>query len=145
MTIVASIALLLGSAQAQAVAPKPPPPPPCNRRRAEQGIQTDMNICAQNDYRRADQAMNAQWKRTLSVMRNRDRDAAPYADMLRGPGYAQALIRAQRAWIAWRDANCRVEGYAARGGSLEPMLVSFCKTEMTKLRLVELRELARSI
>ena len=60
------------------------------------------------------------------------------------PGWFASLLEAQRAWIAFRDAHCRVDGYMARGGSLEPLLVSTCKTALTKARTAQLQELADS-
>ncbi|MEM9310349.1 MAG: lysozyme inhibitor LprI family protein, partial [Pseudomonadota bacterium] len=60
------------------------------------------------------------------------------------PGWFASLLEAQRAWITYRDAHCRVDGYTARGGSLEPLLVSTCKTALTKARTNQLKELAQS-
>jgi len=58
------------------------------------------------------------------------------------PGFFASLLEAQRAWLTFRDAHCRLEGYYARGGSLEPLLVSTCKTALTEARIGELRALA---
>ena len=46
----------------------------------------------------------------------------------------------QRGWIAYRDGQCELYGFEARGGSMEPMLVSGCKADMTRARTKELRE-----
>ncbi|MFZ1741705.1 MAG: lysozyme inhibitor LprI family protein, partial [Pontixanthobacter sp.] len=40
-----------------------------------------------------------------------------------------------------RDAHCRSEGYYAYGGSLEPLLVSSCKAQLTRQRTDQLVEL----
>lgn len=102
--------------------------------------QQDMNRCAHLDYEEADRALNAQWAETSAVMKKWD---AEYMELIRDgrPGFYQALLEAQRAWLAFRDAHCLSEGFGARGGSLEPLLVSTCKTRMTKQRTEELREL----
>ena len=53
-----------------------------------------------------------------------------------------ALVTAQRAWVAFRDANCALSGFQARGGSMEPMLISSCLAEMSGKRAEELRQLS---
>lgn len=117
--------------------------PECDEQAAEMGVQQDMNICAHRDYLIADAALNAQWRLTRQAMQERDGEADK-PDWDDRPGYFDTLLEAQRAWIAYRDAHCRSEGYAARGGSLEPLLVSTCKTHLTKLRTAQLRELAET-
>ena len=99
--------------------------------------QTDMNQCAAREFDRADRALNVQWTRTAEEMRRRD--ATAFRDGR--PGYFQTLLESQRAWLNYRDTQCRVEGYYARGGSLEPLLVATCKTQLTQERTQTLRDL----
>lgn len=119
------------------------PLPVCNEAAAERGVQQEMNICAHREYLVADAELNAQWRITRDFMRERDAALARYSDSETDPrpGYFASLLEAQRAWIAYRDAHCRTEGYAVRGGSLEPLLVSTCKTALTEARTGELRDL----
>lgn len=114
--------------------------PPCNQERADQGIQSDLNICAHHEFIEADKAMNAQWKITAAEMKRQDREVGHFADDTR-PGYFDMLLEGQRAWLKFRDAHCASEGYIARGGSMEPMLVSFCKASLTEDRTEQLRSL----
>ena len=107
------------------------------------GVQQEMNICAHRDYLIADAALNAQWLLTRQAMRERDSEA-DNPDWDDRPGHFDTLLEGQRAWIAYRDAHCRSEGYIARGGSLEPLLVSTCKTRLTQQRTEQLRELAQT-
>ena len=100
--------------------------------------QADMNRCAGLEYREADAALNAQWEETAAEMKLRD--DSEYASDGR-LGYFPALLAAQRAWLAYRDAHCISYGYFARGGSMEPMLVAACKTDATRERTQELRDL----
>lgn len=116
--------------------------PACNQERADQGIQSDLNICAHHEFLDADEALNAQWKVTAAKMRALDEDG--FAPEDGRPGHFEALLAAQRAWLAYRDAHCVTEGYWARGGSMEPMLVSFCLAGLTKDRTEQLRQLAES-
>ncbi|HEU4650144.1 MAG TPA: lysozyme inhibitor LprI family protein, partial [Croceibacterium sp.] len=55
------------------------------------------------------------------------------------PGHYETLLAAQRAWLAYRDAQCRSESFMARGGSMQPMLELQCKAYMTELRIQQLR------
>lgn len=107
---------------------------------AEPLTQSAMTICATRDFERADAALNAQWTLTAAAMR--DSDAPPGAVQDGRPGYFETLIEAQRAWRRYRDAHCASEGFYARGGSLEPMLVARCRARLTERRTEQLRELA---
>ncbi|KQM63363.1 hypothetical protein ASE75_12970 [Sphingomonas sp. Leaf17] len=108
--------------------------PGCNAPRS----QAAMNSCAGLEYRAADAAMTAQWKRTYAYMKGRDAQ-----DTSRGGGfgYAAATLASQRAWLAYRDAQCVIAGAEYSGGSIEPMTQSRCKTALTKLRTTELKSL----
>jgi uncharacterized protein YecT (DUF1311 family) len=103
--------------------------------------QMDMNLCAAEDYKKADAELNRQWPITAARMRAQDKGG--YAPKDGRPGYYQALLDAQRAWIRFRDLECRVEGYAMRGGSAEPLLVSNCLAAATRERTRQLRNIAR--
>lgn len=98
--------------------------------------QQGMNYCAALDFEAADAELNALWPRL--VEQARDNDALDIDDGR--PGYEETLRDAQRAWIVFRDANCSYEGYAAKGGSLEPLLVATCRAAMTRDRIGELKD-----
>lgn len=104
--------------------------------------QLDMNVCAGRRFAAADAEMNRQWKVTAAAMKDRDRNLDRRHD--KRSGYFEALLKAQRAWLAYRDAHCISEGYGARGGSMEPMLVSGCKAKLTTDRTGQLRELVET-
>ncbi len=101
--------------------------------------QADMNQCAFEDYQVADAELNAQWKKSAAAMRLRDKNFESEYDTR--SGYFETMLEAQRAWLAYRDAHCRSEGYFARGGSMEPLLVSSCLAHLTRLRTTQLSEL----
>jgi uncharacterized protein YecT (DUF1311 family) len=104
-------------------------------------VQQEMNWCAGRDFAVADERLNAQWKITSEVMKQRDVEWAEIDSSDRRPGFFDSLLEAQRGWLRYRDAHCRVDGYIARGGTLEPLLVSTCKARLTRMRTDELREL----
>ncbi|MHA7818073.1 MAG: lysozyme inhibitor LprI family protein [Erythrobacter sp.] len=114
--------------------------PQCDQEAAERGVQQEMNICAHREYLIADAALNEQWRITRDHMKARDANPDRAPDDR--PGNFETLLEAQRAWIEYRDAHCRSEGYAARGGSLEPLLVSTCMQHLTQQRIDQLEELS---
>lgn len=118
-------------------APAQEPKPDC---KAPQ-TQTDMTICAGEDLAVADRELNAQYQATRKAVKARDIGAVT-ADM---KGAEELLVKAQRAWITYRDAECASWGYQARGGSMEPMLISTCSANLTRARTKELKSLAETM
>ena len=104
-------------------------------------VQQEMNWCAGRDFEVADERLNAQWKITTEVMKQRDTEWAELDSADKRPGFFASLLDAQRGWLRYRDAHCRVDGYIARGGTLEPLLVSTCKARLTRMRTEELKAL----
>ncbi len=93
---------------------------------AKATTQTDLNICSGQARAAADEALNA-----------------AYGALVREPSLAERLDRlraAERAWVAFRDAQCAFEGAAYDGGSMQPMVVNGCAEALTKRRTAELRK-----
>ena len=91
--------------------------------------------------RTADARLNAQYRATMAKMKARD--AVKQPDAQNGPSYQQALVSAQRAWIAFRDSNCLAFSYEFRGGSAARQSAGTCLIRMTKARTDELRLLSQ--
>lgn len=98
--------------------------------------QTDMNICAQKGFDTADKALNVQYLLTRKAAKARDADNASIPDQ---QGADAALVKGQRAWIAYRDAHCGAWAYQVHGGSLEMEFGLECLADLTKKRTAELR------
>jgi uncharacterized protein YecT (DUF1311 family) len=98
--------------------------------------QSDMTSCEQMRQEGADKALNVQYKKTRAAMVALDADLDGETK-----GAEKALVIAQRAWIAYRDAQCEAEGFQARGGTMEPMLVAGCIANVTDARTKELKTL----
>lgn len=96
--------------------------------------QLDMNQCAYLNFEKADAELNAVWK---SARAEAERMDAGQPDK---KGASEALLAAQRGWLEYRDGACDLAGWKARGGSMEPMLVSGCLAEQTRKRTKELQE-----
>ena len=103
--------------------------------------QADMNACAAEDYAAADKALNEQWlatKKAATVW-----DDLSEADG-RPRGAEERLLKAQRAWLAYRDSQCAALGFTVQGGTIQPMVVSSCLAGLTRKRTEELGQLSDS-
>ncbi len=102
--------------------------------------QTEMNICAGQDYKAADAALNRVYREAIATMKEWD---ANLPGELKGA--EETLRKAQRAWIPFRDEACAAYGFMARGGTMESMLVANCLADLTRKRTKELEDLARGL
>lgn len=115
IAIAAAAALILASgAQAQVLN--------CDKA----STQTDMNLCADQAYRKADAGLNAAYKEVMTRLKD-DKNAATL------------LQAAQKAWLFFRDAECSFSAGGVVGGSAYPMALSMCLDRLTQARTKELR------
>lgn len=97
----------------------------------------EMNICAGRAYEAADAKLNAVYKQALAAIPEMAIGEKPFD----AKSWEAALRASQRAWIAFRDAEC--EGHVAMfwtGGSGATVDIIGCKTEKTEARTKELSE-----
>lgn len=95
--------------------------------------QAELNARAGADWKAADAALNAQWRRTWAAMKSRDRDSGDRAGTL-----AAATLAGQRAWLVYRDRQCAAEAARFAGGSMQPMAAAECRARVTRARTREL-------
>ena len=70
--------------------------------------QMDMNTCAGQDFQKADAALNALYRQMQARLKD-------------DPDQTRRLMETQRAWVAFRDAECRFVGQPGpAAGALEP-------------------------
>jgi len=101
--------------------------------------QQAMNFCAAQDFRAADRVLNAIWPEARQWAKEKDTAIEQWQ-----PEHAVAwdnLLKAQRAWIDYRDAHCMTESMYAAGGTLQPLLIASCRTTLTKERNRQLKSL----
>lgn len=55
----------------------------------------------------------------------------------------KGLVAAQRAWIAFRDAECKFAASGVQGGSAYPTIYSTCLAELTQKRVDDFKRLLR--
>jgi uncharacterized protein YecT (DUF1311 family) len=84
-----------------------------------------MNVCAANDFQKADVELNAAYGELMGRVSEKGR----------------VLLRdAQRAWIAYRNRQCAFNTARTAGGSINPMVRSQCFAELTKTQTAVLRQ-----
>lgn len=112
LVLALGVALLCGPAQAQEC--------------GDQTSQAAMNECANHAYRTSDAALNAAYREIVARL----------ADDEAGRGRLQA---AQRAWLAFRDAECAFATADSADGSIHPYLQATCLDALIQARLGQLK------
>lgn len=96
----------------------------------------ESNFCADKAYQEADARLNKVYQAVI----------ARIADSAEGPPYDKtswdkAMREAQRAWVAFRDADCKgAMPMEWSGGSGTSAAVMTCLSEKTETRIKELKE-----
>jgi len=89
--------------------------------------QAAMTQCAAQTYKASDAELNG----LFHEIRQR----------LGGDAETRHLLRdAERAWIAFRDAECACAASAVAGGSAFPMVYDLCLDDLTNKRIEEFRQ-----
>ncbi|WP_432286403.1 lysozyme inhibitor LprI family protein [Aminobacter sp. BA135] len=87
--------------------------------------QMGMNTCAAQDYVASDAKLNFAYG---DIMKRLSDNA----------GARKLLQDSQRAWIAFRDAECKFASSGVEGGSAYPMIHSGCLQSLTDARVAQL-------
>lgn len=89
-----------------------------------QGADTpSINACASAEFATADAELNRYYQAAMRRLRS-DGEAQT----------AEDLVKAQRAWIQYRDAECGAVYQNWIGGSIRTLMGITCRTRLTKLR-----------
>ena len=91
----------------------------------ERGSQAEASGCAHREFQAADAELNKVYGRLAGIL-----DA----------GEKALLKEAELAWIKYRDSNCAFESSQYAGGTMRPMIESFCLTRVTRACTAELKE-----
>ncbi|RYE21841.1 MAG: DUF1311 domain-containing protein [Sphingobacteriaceae bacterium] len=91
--------------------------------------QTQLNACAGQQFLAADRKLNIIYKQVMEKL---------------SPQGRQALVKAQREWVRFRDDNALVFAEQYEGGSMRPMVLLNAKTATTLSRTDELKQLLKS-
>ncbi|WP_353154717.1 lysozyme inhibitor LprI family protein [Pollutimonas bauzanensis] len=93
---------------------------------ANASAQSTLNECADKDYKKSDAELNKLYK----DIRGRLSDQ---------PDAVKKLVAAQKAWVAFRDAECGFSSFRSQDGSAYPMLISMCRDGLTQTRVKDLK------
>ncbi|HEX7687944.1 MAG TPA: lysozyme inhibitor LprI family protein [Burkholderiaceae bacterium] len=89
-----------------------------------------LRICASYRLTEQDLRLNHVYSRLLQTTKNEHTDAL--------------LIKAERAWLGFRDAQCEFEGAESQlGGTMPIAVVADCKADLTERRAESLEALTR--
>ena len=98
--------------------------------------QQGMNYCSGLEFDKADAELNTMWKTVMPRLKQWDAELE-----ISDTGYANAVLEAQRAWIAFRDTQCTAEGFQVHGGTMQPLIINSCLAKMTRARTKQLSEI----
>lgn len=102
----------------------------------ETQTQMGMNFCSYQDYEKADRALNIVWPQVKAKMKALDDSNKDW--MPEQANGEENLLKAQRAWIDYRDGHCAAEGAQYAGGSIRPLIEHTCLAGLTRHRTEEL-------
>ena len=122
VTALAAALVLAASAHAQ---PQPQTQPQLIKC-GNASTQTDLNLCADQAYRKSDAELNAAYRTVTARLKDDQTTLAK-------------LQSAQKAWLFFRDAECAFSSSSTSGGSAYPMVLSMCLDKLTRARTQELR------
>lgn len=89
--------------------------------------QMELNEMEYNHFKKQDAELNKAYKQLVAIITiQKDKEL---------------LVKAQRAWVAFRDAHCAFTESAYEGGSMQPLVYNGCMTEATLQRIKELKAL----
>ena len=99
-----------------------------------QGMSTHGAVQCMSDETDAwDRILNAAWPRLRAMAKRRD------AGQPGEPSLAEAELKAQRAWLAWRDEECRAAWLEWAPGSQSRIAAADCLLSLTGMRAVTFR------
>lgn len=89
--------------------------------------QAELDACAGAEYAATDKALNQAYSTIMKRLAGND-------------GQRDLLKAAQRAWIAFRDAECAFAVDPSQQGTIFPMLMTQCLNGVTQGRLEQLQK-----
>jgi len=96
----------------------------------------EMNFCAEKDFKAADKDLNVAYANAVTFIKARDLEK-PYD----AKSFEEALRASQRAWLAFRDADCKdLIAQEWSGGSGTAAASLECMTAKTTERTKELKD-----
>ena len=89
--------------------------------------QAELNDCYGNAYKKADAELNVLYRQITARLKD---DKAT----------TKLLVAAQRAWVAFRDAECDFSASGVSGGSAHGMILAICLVRLTAKRIDDFKD-----
>ncbi len=94
--------------------------------------QPDANTCSANNAINDDAQLNLAYRMVVRFFENNSKtDAGDPALQATDNAELRDLKAAEKAWIAYRDAECNFEAEGYAGGSIQPMIETNCQAALT--------------
>lgn len=88
--------------------------------------QADLNECYGKAFKASDAELNKLYKEITARLKD-------------DPDTTRLLVATQRAWVAFRDAECNFQESAVAGGTAAPMIHAMCLDGQTKSRIEDFK------
>lgn len=88
------------------------------------GSMMDMTVCMHRELEESDARLDIVYGTLITALAKPD-----------------GLVRAQRAWHAYRDAQCTFENEGLAGGTARPFSTDLCRTRLAEQRIAELEQI----
>ena len=103
---------------------------PCRTRNT-----AEINQCAQQALERKDKELNVTYQALLKSL-----ELPGKADAIDYAGTRRLLQQAQRAWVQFRDNDCKAKYTLNAGGTVRDIVALGCQIEHTEQRTKQLRD-----
>jgi uncharacterized protein YecT (DUF1311 family) len=113
---------------------------PCRQLEVSQRQMVD---CAAFEYTQADTRLNKVYRKAMQYMTNdlaRAQKAGDQTQIKYEQMGIESLKEAERAWLSYRDIQCKAAGQQYEGGSMSPMIYSQCLATLTEHRIADLKQ-----
>lgn len=97
----------------------------------QDGSANDSAVCAHVDYLDADARLNDAYRSALNLLGNDGRFTHA----------REELIASQRAWLKFREADCKVKKDILKGDSMRDAQIDQCMTDLSDERTEELQQI----
>lgn len=91
--------------------------------------QTEISSCSVNAFRKADDLLNQEFKKALSLLNSAQKEK---------------LRLAQRAWLNFRDMQCEFHVYDTKGGDMYDAVKNDCLRDLTEQRTKQLQAINKN-
>ncbi|SDZ04563.1 Protein of unknown function [Jannaschia faecimaris] len=108
--------------------------------KADEGGQTTLGMsgCTMMENGLWDEVLNSDWPRHRAAAKALDEAERPYFDGVFSHA-DETLVAAQRAWVAFRDADCTAAAASWGSGSMRHIEYASCMLDHTATRVLDLR------